>query len=195
MIDYKDESFPENLRLLTEESYEIAEFLRVKLNESNCPTLEDLYKIEKDKVLTNLSFFKQHGYGVNSNSLKGLYVFGKQDNGIVKPEYIGISRDIYRRLKQHGWGKTHNTATLAYLIADKEFRNAFELSGQPFEFNVVSKNKRKDISNNADVQKAINLVKQFKVAIFPIDCDYKLYFHEVAIAGILKTKWNRFRTH
>jgi hypothetical protein len=195
MNNNNSESFPEDLRLLTERSYEIAEFLIEKLNEFNCPTLKDFYKIEKDKVLTNLYFFKQHGYGVNSNSLKGLYVFGEQHNGTVKPVYIGISRDVYRRLKQHGWGKTHNTATLAYLIADKKFRNAFKLPGQPFDFNVVSKNKRKDISNNADVQKAINFVKQYKAAIFEIDCDYKLYFHEVAIAGILKTKWNRFRTH
>jgi hypothetical protein len=195
MNNYNGESFPEDLRQLTEESYEIAEVLKERLNESNCPTLEDLYKQNNDKVYTNKSLFKQHGYGVNSNSLKGMYVFGEKSNGIVIPVYVGISRDIYRRLKEHGWGKPRKTATLAYLIADNKYRNIGKMEGHKHIFNVVSKNLRKEIDNNADVPRAIRDVQQFYVAIFEIDCDYKLYFHEVAIAGILKTKWNSFRTH
>ncbi len=121
-----------------------------------------------------------------------MYVFGEKDENII-PVYVGISRDIFKRLKQHGWGKTHNAATLAYLIADKEFR--YNSNVRELGFSVVSKSQRKHIENEADVPKAKELVRRFKVAIYPIENDYELYFHEVAVAGILQSKWNSFRTH
>lgn len=39
------------------------------------------------------------------------------------------------------------------------------------------------------------MVRSFKVALFTVKKDYEIYFLEVALAGILKTKWNSFRTH
>lgn len=39
------------------------------------------------------------------------------------------------------------------------------------------------------------LIRNFKVVLVNIENDYELYFLEVALAGIFKTKWNSFKTH
>ena len=47
------------------------------------------------------------------NELKGLYIMGQTSKNKVIPVYVGISRTIFRRIRQHGWGKNHNECTLA----------------------------------------------------------------------------------
>ena len=192
MTNYKGESFPENLKLLTKKSYEIAEHLKNRLNQSNCPTLQELYYLKNTRRYKNKALFEKLGYGTISTRLKGLYVFGEQKSEIIEPVYIGISRDIHTRLKQHGWRERNNEATLAYLITKKKYRYSFKLEEQEFAYTVVSRTLRKHVDID---ERAKNDVRQFKVAIIPIESDYELYFHEVAIAGILKTEWNSFRTH
>jgi hypothetical protein len=38
-------------------------------------------------------------------------------------------------------------------------------------------------------------LRNYKVALYPVLNDYELYFYEVALSGVFKTKWNSFRTH
>ena len=107
-----------------------------------------------------------------------MYVFGEEIDGKVTPVYVGISRTVYRRLRQHGFGKLHNESTLAYLMAKNENEELTRAS-----------------SSNSILEPKKEILRNFKVALYPVLNDYELYFYEVALAGILKTKWNTFRTH
>ena len=151
-----------------------------------------MYKVKSGKTYRKTELWNTLGYspspdiknvneGKTKNEFKGVYVLAEVNNDKVNPIYIGISRTIYRRLRQHGWGKKHNECSLAYLMEKKD--------------NVAIS--RANIHKNFDEEliRKKEEVKSFKVALFPIKNDYELYFIEVALAGILKTKWNSFRTH
>lgn len=190
MKNHEKEEIVTDIRKLANNSYQIAESISEKLNENKCPPLNELFVIKQNGYV-----FKQKDiiekYNIPS---KGLYVLGKEENNTIKPVYVGISRDITTRLKQHGWGKNHNQASLAYLIAMHSYSGNYSLT-EP-RFKVVSKTKRKYIKeNDPDFIKAKNIVRNYYVVTYPIENDYELYFHEIAIACILKTYWNSFRTH
>jgi hypothetical protein len=133
--------------------------------------------------------FKELGYTLNSKlkkkdekntEIKGLYVFGEcDDTGKVIPKYVGISKTIFRRFRQHGWSKEHNKASLAYMKASQKQLHI----GQ-----------RKHIKHEIleDQQK---IIRNYKVAVLQVDNDYDLYFMEVYFAGKWKTEWNSFKTH
>jgi len=184
------EKYPSNLQKLVEENLETATKLEKALNSDNCPLLSDLYKENNDIVKRQVSIFKKLGYQPNvkgnkkvksENEFRGLYVFGEEINGKVRPVYVGISRTIFRRLRQHGWGSEHNQCTLAYLIAiDKYYNNKY--SGE-----------RKAIIE--ELKYGREKVQNFKVALIHIPEDFDLYFLEATLAGHWKTKWNSFRTH
>lgn len=188
-MNYKGESYPKNLKLLLEEADKIAKELKVKLNRKSCPYLNDLYIESSCSANRQTSVFNQLGYTPNTklshknksdNEFKGLYVFGEeQQNGRIQPVYIGISRTVYRRLKQHGWGKRHNECTLAYLMASEK----------------INHNKSRESIPLKELEKAKSKVVKFKVVMYPVKSDYELYFLEVTIAALLKTKWNSFKTH
>jgi signal recognition particle subunit SEC65 len=181
------EYIPKDINILLEKSHEIANVLQTKLQANNCPTLDDLYKrksrIERQKnVFESLGYkpsFEQKDNPKNKNEFKGLYLFGEEIDGVITPVYIGISRTIYRRLRQHGFGKRHNECTLAYNIAKQK---------------INFKKERKDFCEKLLFEERDKMLK-FKVALFEVEEDYNLYFHEIAIAGILKTKYNTFKTH
>lgn len=194
-MNYNKASYPKNLNHLLETANEMAHTIENKLNKSDCPTLGDMY-IETHNtcgvkpefsVRRDPTIFNKLGYSANiksgkvktNNEFKGLYVFGEEINGKIVPVYVGISRTIYRRLRQHGWGKKHNECSLAYLKA-KFYDNKLTRATTDNETHLVPK---KDI------------IKSYKVVLIPVEKDYDLYFLEVAIAGLLKTKWNSFRTH
>ena len=54
----------------------------------------------------------------SKHELKGLYVLYSANN----KTYVGISRTIFRRLKQHFYGKNHNESTLVYMMALEEYK-------------------------------------------------------------------------
>lgn len=118
-IDRK--TYPSNLSALLSDANEMASTILAKLNSNSCPTINSFYyelhktcgakpeySIRRDK-----NVFNDVGYDPNVNSgkskslneFKGLYVFGEEVNGEVSPIYVGICRTIYRRLRQHGYGK------------------------------------------------------------------------------------------
>ncbi|QWX85034.1 hypothetical protein H0I23_05200 [Cellulophaga sp. HaHaR_3_176] len=196
-MNYKSEPFPSDIKAMLHNTYGIASIILDRLNESNCPELGALYMelhktcgakpeysvIRDKKVFDDLGYLPNilSGKSRSLNEFKGLYVFGREENGKVIPVYVGISRTVYRRLRQHGFGKLHNQCSLAYLMSKHE-NDKIDRSNIHKNFNEILICKKEN-------------VKSFKVALYAIEKDYELYFTEVALAGILKTKWNSFRTH
>ena len=188
------EPYIDQLQALLAKAEVTADSVKAVLNQPNTPYLSELYETtmvdnsyvedclsnnesstSKTKTLKHKFIELSYSPNVKSkssikslNEFKGLYVFGEEVNGTVVPVYVGISRVIYQRLRNHGWGKLKNNCTLAYLISKDQKISLCE---------------------------AKLLVRNFKVFLHPEKEDYDLYFLEVAIAGILKTKWNSFRTH
>ena len=187
--NYKGEKFPDNLTSLLLESERMA--AEIKNNLINAPTLGELYHYDdtskkvfrqKEKFPPLICNSKLSSKHKSDNEIMGLYIFGEPIDNTVEPVYVGITRTIYRRLKQHGWGKWHNQCTLAYIMANKHYHN-----------NEFDKS-RKDLPEREldDMKKKL---RKHHVMIIPVDLDYELYFLEVALAGLLETKWNSFRTH
>ena len=153
--------------------------------------MDELYQFNNvtNEVQRQKKVFEELGYYPNSrlskstkvdNEIKGLYIFGEGTNkGVVNPIYVGISGTIFRRLKQHGWGKSKNEATFAYLKASSEPNHS---SGQELPLLELLIEQQK-------------LIREYKVVIVPEVLDYDLYFMEVYLAGKLKTPWNTFKTH
>lgn len=158
-MNFKREKYPNNIR----EVIRKAEKTLKGLNFKSAPRLKDL--------LTDQSLRK----AIPKSSC--LYIFIDKS----KPIYIGISRNVRLRLRQHGWGKIYHHATLAYLITAHETK-------------YVTKRSKLDYSSVAKAQKKI---RNYGVIIIPVEDNdpYLLYFLEIYLAGCLKTKWNTFRTH
>lgn len=112
----------------------------------------------------------------HNEPFQGMYVFSK---GKI-PVYLGISRNVFSRLKQHFYGKTHFAASLAYRLAALK----------------TEENKDKKLRSEIDfsIEQAC-MRKNFRIQVIPISCDYELYWLEVTLAGLLGTRHNEFRTH
>lgn len=194
MINIWKHKYPSDLSSLLLKSTEIAATLKETLNADSTPSLNELYKEINGKVYRQESVFDTINATPNrrgnkkvksDNELMGLYVFGIENEGnYVVPVYIGISRTVYRRLRQHGWGKTHNQCTFAYLLANEK------------HFGLLYDKSRIEFCKD-QLEESRTFLQDCKVAIYPIPKEqhYEMYFHEVAIAGILKTKYNTFKTH
>lgn len=185
-INFANEPYPEDLESLLQEAYQIADKVKEKLNDAGGFKLKELYQLVNDKNRTIKENFRTEGFNPETEKeFKGLYVFGEENQGKITPVYVGISRVGFQRLRNHGWGKTPATCTLAFLMAKT----------------VLEKQNTKVILNAKNVDDELHLkpfkkiIRSYKVALIPIKEDYKLYFLEVALAGILKTKWNSFKTH
>jgi len=193
-LNYNKEPYPKDIAALFNKAKVIADEIIVLLNKANCKTLNELYKEDDNgSVKRQFNIFNELGFKANvyngkshspkgHNEFKGIYVFGEEINGRINPVYVGISRTVYRRLRQHGFGKKHNECSLAYLITKKQ-RNA------------ENKVTARATITNTQLNQAKERIRNMQVALYPMSLDFDLYFLEVAIAGILKTKWNSFRTH
>jgi len=134
------------------------------------------------------SFYKQ-GFGVKSilselrqsNDFSGCYVLLQEG----KPVYVGISRTVVQRLRQHVTGKTHFDASLAYRMATNKTGH---------------KMKRSDAMQHPSFRLAFDearaLLRDCSVAFIGIDNPLELYLFEAYCAMELDTcEWNTFRTH
>jgi predicted GIY-YIG superfamily endonuclease len=102
-----------------------------------------------------------------------------------RPLYVGISRKVLNRLRQHVRGRTHFDASLAYRIA---------LHRQP------TAGKRTAVMQNPTFRKAFQGAKVYlstlAVSFVSIENPLELYVFEAYAAMSLKThQWNTFRTH
>jgi hypothetical protein len=193
-MNYRNEAFPTNLNHLLDKVNEISIDILKALSKTNCASINDLYyELHKTcgvqpecSIIRNKKAFTILGYDPNiksgkvksNNEFKGLYVFGEELDGAIKPVYVGISRAVFRRLRQHGFGKLNNEATLAYLMAKNENDEITRAS-----------------CSNSILEPKKEILRNYKVALYPVLNDYELYFYEVALSGVFKTKWNSFRTH
>ncbi len=173
-----ENKYPEDVKAIFEKAEKISIALKAKLQEPATPKLADLFLPKGNKIYQHPDIFTLLQVQ-KQPKIQGLYVFGEITRHGVIPKYVGISRNIIQRLRQHGWGKIHNHCTLAYLMAradhpGKKTRTAFD----PGLFDQYK-----------------NCIKQYKVVIYKEDVDYNLYFYEVILAGIFQTPWNNFRTH
>jgi hypothetical protein len=185
------EPYPSQIIDVVNKSNNLLNVLEAHLNESNCKKLNQLYiTIPMNRIQRKKTVFNEMGYLPNTklspdskfeDELRALYVFGEylEEFNKTVPKYIGISRTVFRKLKQYGWGEIHNEATLASL-------------------KVIQKGKhygaRKEISQQT-IEKQQHIIRNYKVAILPEKLDFDMYFMEVYFAGIWKTEWNTFKTH
>jgi len=137
----------------------------------------------------SLREFSTSGVGVKTilrkigrtSDFSGCYVLTRDD----KPFYVGISRSVVGRLRQHGMGRTHSDASLAYSMA--RVKAPHELTRSEAMENPAFRKK---------FQEAQRLLHGSSVAIIEIENPLELYLFEAYCAMELDTsKWNTFRTH
>lgn len=159
---------------------------QIKKFVASAPTLNELYEKGKNGGNKKVGgFFDlighkptiRHNTKRKKNEIKGLYFFAELKQGKINPMYVGISRTICRRIYHHGFGYDDNQSSLAYIIASHK------------------KGKAKNRKSLKHMQLGKDIVKNFRVVVYPLNDDYEMYFFEVVIAGILKTKYNKFKTH
>jgi hypothetical protein len=120
-----------------------------------------------------------------SEDFSGCYVLLDES----KPIYVGISRGVVGRLRQHAFGKTHFDASLAYRIAVARHGDA-----------AVAKMTRAQVMLNEQFRlsfrKAQEYLRSLEVATVQVDNPLELYVFEPYCAIELETdQWNSFETH
>jgi hypothetical protein len=102
-----------------------------------------------------------------------------------RPMYVGISRKVLSRLRQHVRGRTHFDASLAYRIAQRRRPTAGNRTA------VMN-----DPEFGAEFEKAKRYLAGLQVSFVPIQNPLELYVFEASAAMSLRThEWNTFRTH
>jgi hypothetical protein len=120
---------------------------------------------------------KKHG---RENDFSGCYVLRDR-----APIYVGISRGVFARLRQHVTGKTHFDASLAYRMAEDDAKHGKTRSEAMGD---------RDFRLLFEVKKAV--LRGLTVAAVPIENPLELHIFEAYAALELATsKWNTFRTH
>jgi len=103
----------------------------------------------------------------------------------TKPIYVGISRSVLSRIRQHVTGKSHFDASLVYAVAQRR---------RP------TKGHRSKVMEDAlfleQFEEAQNYLRGLSVAFVEIQNPLELYVFEAFAAMALDTQeWNTFRTH
>lgn len=116
-----------------------------------------------------------------TSDFMGLYVIHDEGN----PIYVGISRKVINRIRQHVSGINDNDASLAFKMAN-------HLHGV--------KGKRKSLMADdhfrTKFEQMKTRIRTMSVRFVQVDNDTELYLLEVFAAMKLDTsKWNTFRTH
>lgn len=186
-MNYNKEQYPSDINKLIQKCEQTILKINEHLTCKKCVIIKDLYIgdtsqrcidfLDKLQITCNT---KLHEKVKNQNELQGLYVFGELDeeNKII-PIYVGISRTVFRRLRQHVWGNKDNEATFAYLKAKTRLDHK-------------DKRVKMDV-NEFKLEQA--KIKNYRLVVIPETKHYDLYFMEVYIAGRLKSYWNSFKTH
>ena len=101
------------------------------------------------------------------------------------PIYVGISRTVIARLRQHVFGKTQSDASLAYRMAVKQYPHR-----------VTRSQAMQDTAFKSAFDIAQNYLRSLKCATIAIDNPLELYLFEAFCAMELDTSvWNTFMTH
>jgi hypothetical protein len=182
--NYKDEFMPESSDLLKK-----ADEILTGLSNIKTYTFWDIFKLSKKeeycytKIFDGTALLNCKNNSNKENEISGLYVFIKDS----KPIYIGISKTIIRRIRQHMYGENHNESTLAFLIALKQYeeKEGREYDGErsDFPYNQYRPRIQDDMRDN------------WKIKIIKEKCPYTMHFLEVHFSIKLQTYWNSFETH
>lgn len=102
-----------------------------------------------------------------------------------RPIYVGISRSVLSRLRQHVTGKSHFDASLVYAVAQRR---------------LPTKGHRSRVMEDAEFQAAFSAAQTYlrglDVAFIEIQNPVELYVFEAFASMELDTcDWNSFRTH
>jgi len=109
------------------------------------------------------------------------------DNGL--PTYVGISRGVIGRLRQHVFGKTHFDASLAFRIALKSHPDRTIES-------LTRSEAMDDPLFGTSFSEAQTYLRSLHVAFVAIENPLELYVFEPYCAIELDThQWNSFETH
>ena len=178
------ELFPADINVLIQKCENTIVLIKERFANPNCLLVKELYNIENNARQKDFITKLQINCNTKLNSeinneLKGIYVFSEMINGNIVPVYIGISRTVFRRLRQHTFGTNINSATLAHLKAKER----------------LGLGKISETLIKLELQVGQEKIKNYRLVVIPEMNDYDLYFMEVYIAGKLKTKWNNFKTH
>lgn len=151
---------------------------------------KELFTLKNDYYETNLPIFESIGLNNTKvpksdkpmNEIQGLYVFYEDNHA----KYVGISRKIINRLRNHFIGKDHYSASLVYLMARAE----------EDELNGMFTKRRSDL----DFEKYRNKIQPkiretWQIQIIPETNSYKRALMEILLACRLQTEWNSFDTH
>jgi len=117
------------------------------------------------------------------NDFSGLYVFFD----IEEPMYVGISRTVIRRLKQHLFSDKENQATLAFLIARVRFEEKYGAAHQGGRKSFPFKDNMEEVKSE--------ILSRWKFATVPLSGGYELAFTEIFVGSALGCRWNSFDTH
>ena len=102
-----------------------------------------------------------------------------------KPIYVGISRKVLSRLRQHVTGRSHFDASLVYSIAQRRRPTPGDRSAAV-----------RDPQFIREFERAQQYLRGLDVAFVQIDNPLELYVFEAYAAMELDTaEWNTFRTH
>lgn len=102
-----------------------------------------------------------------------------------KPFYVGISRSVVSRLRQHGTGTTHFSASLAHRMACQKIPHTKQRSEA-----------MQDKAFRPAFHEAQRQLRDSAVAFVEIENPLELYVFEAYCAMELDTcQWNTFRTH
>ena len=115
-----------------------------------------------------------------AEDFRGCYVFADG----TRPFYVGISKKVIERVRQHLRGRTHFEATLAYRMAERgtaKRTRAVNMSDPAFSERFERQKKR---------------LARSQVAFVEVSNPLELYLFEVYAAMALGTgRWNSFETH
>lgn len=170
----------------------------------DCPhTFEELARVVLPAHMTRMrlalratepmSAFSEKGVGARSllvakqleKDFSGCYVLVEGS----KPIYVGISRGVIGRLRQHVYGKTHFDASLAFRIA---------MERHPVK--TIAKRTRSEAMRDplfgTSFSEALAYIKTLHVAYIEVKNPLELYVFEPYCAIELDThQWNSFATH
>lgn len=106
-----------------------------------------------------------------------------------EPIYVGVSRKVIARLRQHVFGKTHFDASLAFRIAMKNHPDRTVA-------NLTRDAAMKDPLFGTSFAEAQTYLRSLQVATIAIQNPLELYVFEAYCALELNThQWNSFETH
>jgi len=180
--NYKEEAFPLEKLTSIDEFEIVLKNIKDNFNNNNVVSAQEIINASSEKNGIKTLFRKTFG---EIETTKGVYVYAeKLDNNGFRPIYVGISKSIVERKRQHLVRTDKGTATLALKIA----RHVGHISDE-------EENKERVTGAIKTVQD--EYLKNLWITIhpYPDTSNFLLPMLEIYLAIKLKTYWNTFETH